>query len=327
MLEARRVYDGPSKGPSAARESSTDETTGSVTPDLVIVGASSRDLTDGDRRGWRLGGAATYCSLAAARLGLGVGCLIGVDEDAANARELDLLLEAGVDLRRVPLKRGPVFENIETKGHRRQRWLSKSDPVPVAALPFEWSRAGGWLLVPVAGEVPDEWASMPPAGARVGLGWQGLLRDFADTGWVERVAPVASRLLGRAALACASLDDLPPDLDTADLRRVCSGTTVVLTAGPAGGLVLDGSGLVRYPALATGTVTDPTGAGDVFLAALMAAWLIGGEPATPRSLRFAAAASSLAVEGIGLAGVPTMAAVAARLGRDVPARRRPRARP
>jgi sugar/nucleoside kinase (ribokinase family) len=171
------------------------------------------------------------------------------------------------------------------------------------------------LLVPIAGELADEWADVPPAGARVGLGWQGLLRDFADSRWVERVAPVSSRLLGRAGLVCASLDDLPPTVDTADLRRVSSGTTVVLTAGSAGGMVLDGPSLVRYPALAAGALADPTGAGDVFLAALMAAWLIGGEPATPRSLRFASAAGSLAVEGLGLAGVPTMTAIAARLGK------------
>lgn len=318
MLEARRVYDGPSNEPIAARRSSPDEAGDPVTPDLVIVGASSRDVTDGDRRGWRLGGAATYCSLAAARLGLRVGCLIGVDDEAAGAMELELLKQAGVDLRPVPLRRGPVFENIETEGHRRQRWLSMSDAVPVTALPSEWSSAGGWLLVPIAGELADEWADVPPAGARVGLGWQGLLRDFADSGWVERVAPVSSRLLGRAGLVCASLDDLPSDFDTAGLRRVSSGTTVVLTAGSAGGMVLDGPSLVRYPALTAGAVADPTGAGDVFLAALMAVWLIGGEPATPRSLRFAAAAGSLAVEGLGLAGVPTMTAVAARLGKKTP---------
>ena len=57
------------------------------------------------------------------------------------------------------------------------------------------------------------------------------------------------------------------------------------------------------------------GAGDVFLAALMVAWLTTGELATPRNLRFAAAGGSLAVEGVGLGGVPSKAAVASRLGR------------
>ena len=51
----------------------------------------------------------------------------------------------------------------------------------------------------------------------------------------------------------------------------------------------------------------------MFLAALMAAWLRYGELATSRALRFAAAAGSCAVEGAGLAGVPTEAQVIARL--------------
>jgi hypothetical protein len=46
----------------------------------------------------------------------------------------------------------------------------------------------------------------------------------------------------------------------------------------------------------------------------MVAWLVRGELATSRSLRFAAAAASCVVEGMGLAAVPTSDQVAARLG-------------
>src|ERR1035437_9365496 len=99
--------------------------------DVVVVGAASRDLAQDDPRGWRPGGAATYCSLAAARLGLRVGCLLGVDGEATDAAELDLLREAGVDLRLVRLDRGPIFENLYIDGHRRQRWRSKSDQILV----------------------------------------------------------------------------------------------------------------------------------------------------------------------------------------------------
>ncbi|MGZ6266006.1 MAG: PfkB family carbohydrate kinase, partial [Candidatus Limnocylindrales bacterium] len=283
------------------------------TPDLVVVGAASRDLTDRDKRGWRLGGSATYCSLAAARLGLRVACLVGVDALAADADELELLRLAGVRLRPVALEHGPVFENIEEDGHRHQRWRSQSDAIPVAALPDEWRLAGGWLLVPVAGELPDDWAAAVPRDARVGLGWQGLLRDFGADGWMERKAPAASPLARRAGLACASVDDLPSGFDVGELRRLASTATIVVTAGAHGGLVLQGAGLNRYAALAAGGVEDPTGAGDVFMAALMVAWLTSGELATPRSLLFAAAAGSLVVEGVGLAGVATREAVESRM--------------
>ena len=72
MSEVSGVYDGL-PADSAGR------------PDLIVVGAASRDVTPDDPRGWRLGGAVSYASLAAARLGLRVGCVMGVDEPAAGA--------------------------------------------------------------------------------------------------------------------------------------------------------------------------------------------------------------------------------------------------
>ena len=303
MSEVSRVYDGsrPSQDGS---------------PELVVVGAASRDVTPDDPRGWRLGGAVSYASLAAARLGLRVGCLIGVDGSASTATELEALAAAGVLVHRVPLAHGPVFENIEGDGHRRQRWLSPSDRVPVAALPDEWRATRGWLLGPVAGELGAEWADVGAReGACAAVGWQGMLREFDPDGWVRRIDAAPSPILMSAGLVCASLDDLSPDALVADLRALAPGARVILTAGERGGLVARESGFFRYPAVAAGTVVDPTGAGDVFLAALMTVWLKTGDLATPRALRFAAAAGSCAVEGAGLAGVPTEAQVGDRLSR------------
>jgi sugar/nucleoside kinase (ribokinase family) len=290
----------------------------------VVVGAASRDLAANDPRGWRLGGAATYCSLTAARLGLRVGCLLGVDREAFEAAEseLGLLEAAGVQLSLARLEAGPVFENLERGGHRRQRWLSRSDRIGPGLLPEAWRDAPAWLLVPVAGELGPEWAGAVPRGSRLGLSWQGLLRDFAPNGWVEPIPPDRSALLEVAGLVVASVDDLPAGARLSELLALTREAAIVLTAGQGGGVALRKGSLVRYRAEPASEVVDPTGAGDVFLAALMAAWLLTGELASSATLRFAAAAGSCAVEGLGLAGVPTPGGVAARLRDRGPARPR-----
>jgi sugar/nucleoside kinase (ribokinase family) len=241
--------------------------------------------------------------------------MVGVDELAGDAAELGLLEAAGVDVRRVRLEHGPVFENLEANGHRRQRWRSQSDSI-VAALPDEWRGARGWLFVPVAGEVGEEWLGVAAgidAAARIGVGWQGLLRRFDADGWVRRTAPRAGGLVAAAGLVCASIDDVPPGLPLADLQPLAPNATIVLTAGENGGAAVRGNDLIRYRAVPAGRVVDPTGAGDVFLAALMTSWVQTGELATEASLLFAAAAASCSVEGVGLAGVPTRSQVAERL--------------
>jgi sugar/nucleoside kinase (ribokinase family) len=292
-------------------------------PDVVVVGAASRDLVDDDPRGWRLGGAVSYAALAIARLGLRVGALVGADAEAATASELDVLREAGADVRVVPLASGPVFDNIEEPTGRRQIAHAVADPLPLAALPGHWQDAAAWILGPVAGELENGWAAVPRDDALVAIGWQGLLRTVRAGQPVRRVAPSASPLLARADLVALSATDLGPDTR---IDQLCGwlrpGATLLVTSGVDGGLAAEVGPegprrLYRYPALAPDRVVDPTGAGDVFLAAVLAARaqpnLVGGRIAQRLDLLLGAAAASLLVEGPGLAGVPTREAVRRRM--------------
>ena len=117
------------------------------------------------------------------------------------------------------------------------------------------------------------------------------------------------------------------DTSLGDLCRFLHpGARLLVTQGGHGGLLVttgdDGPvEVLRYLPTPTEREVDPDRAGDTFLAALLAALvrrrLAGSRGRSlARALRFAAAAGSLAVEDVGLAGVPDRTAVLLRRARE-----------
>ena len=291
--------------------------------DVVHVGSSSRDLVVDDPRGWRLGGGVAYAALTTARLGLRTAALIGVDHAAATAQELEFLRDAGVDLVLQRLPEAPVFDNQETTAGRVQVCHTVGRPLRIPILPPAWLQATAWSLVPVADEVDEAWADVVPAGAYLAVGWQGMLRDLVPGGRVMRRPPGSSALIRRADLVGVSRHDVAVGTSLASLAGFMhSGADLLVTEGQEGGLLVrvgaDGPReILRYRPTASDREIDQTGAGDTFLAAALASVIrpaIGGRSRSRRTpdLRFAAAAGSLAVEGLGLAAVPDRAAVLVR---------------
>ena len=180
-------------------------------PEIVHVGAACRDIAPDDPRGWRLGGGVAYAALTSARLGLRTGAIVGLDDEAAGATELDLLRDARVDLIRVPLARGPVYRNVHTPAGRVQTCFDPGEPLPIPLIPEAWLPAPGWTLAPVADEVRDGWVAVPPATSFVALAWQGLLRELAPMTRVTRRPPGPSALLRRADLVGVSDQDVARD--------------------------------------------------------------------------------------------------------------------
>ena len=290
-------------------------------PDVVVVGAAARDIWPQDPRGWRLGGGVTYGALTLARLGIRTGVLIGVDQLARDAWELDLLRDAGADVVTVPLEAGPVFNNEERPEGRVQTCLSRSDQVPVHALPSAWRAAPAFLLAPVAAEVGMEWAAVPAHDACVVFGWQGILRHLFPGERVWPLDPTPSALVARADLLGVSRHDLPHGLSLAMVASwMRPESDLLLTAGDRGGVLLRvrGGRLAGgrvFPAIPPRVDLDPTGAGDTVLASVLAARIAARSDAgrSGRELHLAAQAASLLVERLALDAVPTLKAVRERM--------------
>jgi sugar/nucleoside kinase (ribokinase family) len=284
-------------------------------PAVVVIGAACRDLVDDDPRGWRLGGGASYSALALARLGLSVGALVVADDEAATSSELDLVRDAGVDVRVVPSSRGPVFINVETPTGRIQQTPQISDMVDPALLPDAWRNAQAWMLVPVAAEVGDEWATVPRADALVAVGWQGLLRVLEPGAHVRHLAPGPGPIVRRADLIGVGSDDVDETMTPSRLASFMHpGATLLFTDGVHGGTAY----LVGEPpmdlearhwhSIPTERYVDPVGAGDTFLAGVFAAHVdptrTAGWDGPDPDLRLGAACASLILEGPGVYGVP-----------------------
>ncbi len=295
--------------------------------EILHIGSACRDVVPDDPRGWRLGGGVTYASLTTARLGIRTAAIIGVDASAATASELGMLRDAGVMLQLVPLADGPVFHNRETPKGRIQTSVGAGVPLPVPDIPASWRMAHGWSVVPVAGEVTDAWAGVIPADAHLAVAWQGFLRNLAPGERVSRRPPRRSAILHRADLVGVSHHDVAPGTPLSELYALLHpGAHLLVTQGSEGGLLItigpDGpTETLRYLPTATTHEIDPTGAGDTVLAALPSTVMrpaIAGRHRSRRNpdLRFAAAAGSLVVEGLGLDGVPDRAAVIVRRTRE-----------
>lgn len=277
-------------------------------PTLVVVGAASRDVHADDPRGWRLGGTVSYASLVAARLGVHVRALVGVDDLAATARELEVLRAAGVELELIRLADGPVFDNQQTPAGRVQLAHSTSDQIPVSALPHAWRAPNAALLGPVAGELADEWASAFPRQTYVAIAAQGLVRALIAGKPVGAIPITKTELLARADVMAISAEDIsggaPP------IRELLQpGHALLVTHGAKGAvhLQLRGTDLRgRYmPPLPVRDAVDTTGAGDTFLAAWLAIRMLVG--IDWRALTVAAAMASLSVERPTIPQMPTLA--------------------
>ena len=273
-----------------------------MVPDFLTIGHVAKDLSP---EGFSLGGAATYASLTALRMGLRPAVL------TSAAQDLDLnAAMPGVQVHVVPSSETTTFRNIYLGGRRTQFLTGVAEPVGVSDVPSAWLSAPLVLLGPLAGEVRYDSRAFPQATVIASL--QGWLRRWDRDGRVSPKDWEGSDVLPYVDAAVVSADDIegPQAID----RWIRMVPALIVTKGPEGAsLHFDGAWhqIDAYPA----PEVDPTGAGDVFAAAYLIRYRETTDPL--ESARFASRAASFSVEADGVDGIPTRAQVEGRLRSDL----------
>ncbi|WP_413450361.1 carbohydrate kinase family protein [Georgenia phoenicis] len=246
-----------------------------------------------------LPGGIANLAVAASRLGLSTGLATGFGGDVYGRWCWDILSAEAIDLsrsKRVADQHTSVTVSLAYDGDRSMITHGHQLPMSYDELIGEPPPTRA-VIIDLDDERAQErwWRRARAAGAKV----------FADLGWDPSEKWDASRLaaledcyafLPNAAEAMAyTRTDSPQAAARALAERV---PLVVVTMGADGALAIDGETgeECHVPALAVEAI-DPTGAGDVFVAAF-ARGSLAGWPLEQR-LRFAALCSGLAVQEFG----------------------------
>ena len=250
-----------------------------------------------------LGGTVLYAGLFLARSGFPVSVVGKGDREM-----LAWMRSRGIDTDHFTLSnRITTFENRYGPEGRRQS-ARPGSKIRINEVPKSVFRARAALVGAVMGEVDPQVLQLPRSGIMM-LDAQGFLRH---PGSRDQVILRADDLLKAAVEGC---DILKTDASEAEvitgtgdnresalLLHQTGANIVIVTMAAEGCGIYDGRRWIRIRAPSLQAV-DSTGAGDVFDAAFLAAYLQNGDALEAGC--FAASAAALSVTGIGTAAVPS----------------------
>jgi sugar/nucleoside kinase (ribokinase family) len=264
-------------------------------PDYLVIGHITADLTP---EGRRLGGTASYATRTASAFGLRVGVLTSAAQDEPLLDELRPYAEQMVVL---PADATSTFENIYTASGRTQYIRGVAARIRPEDVPSEWLSAPLVHLAPLTDEVD------PQIGHRfkdstVLLTLQGWLRRWEVDGRVRFKRWYDPVVLRDIDMVVFSEEDIPeaPELEGEFAQSV---RHLFVTRAERGGTYYRQGEPIQYDTPQV-EVVNPTGAGDVFAAALLSSLYLTNHN-MEASIRVAARLGALSVTRWWLDGSPS----------------------
>jgi sugar/nucleoside kinase (ribokinase family) len=247
-----------------------------------IVGNLSLDRVEDTRA--RAGGGPYHCGRALRALGQR-GVLIAKSAEEDRCDSLTPLVGLGLPVFWRPAATTARFSMSYEGDTRRMR-------VDELGAPWTAEEAQGWVGRALTGV---EWVHVAPLARtdfpaetleelarhrRLSLDGQGLVRP-GRTGPLELDSDYDPDVLHSVSLLKLAEDEADLVLDDLSERslRTLGVPEVLVTLGSQGSLVLSKAGLAHVPARIASGAVDPTGAGDAFIAAYLAARARGHAPA------------------------------------------------
>jgi sugar/nucleoside kinase (ribokinase family) len=275
-----------------------------MTPDVLLVGHITRDVTDD---GWRAGGSVLYAAAQCQRLGLNTAVVTVCDHEIQPET-----LVPGVNWQVIGDNTSTTFENREVDGRRQQRVLDQARQISIEDVPDEWQAAPIVLLMPVFHDVDHAFVGAFTCSSTIlAVTVQGWLRKIDIPNVEQPNATPSARAWQGVDVVFVSKEDVPdPEAVVAWAEQI---PTVVLTRGKEGTTIWSDGHRADLPIIPADEV-DPTGAGDIFATAFTLRFFETQDAL--EAARFASAAASLAVGGKGIEAVGTRDAIEARLRRE-----------
>lgn len=273
-------------------------------PDYVLIGHVTADLFPDGRVA---GGTVSYAVRAAAAFGLRVGLLTSTMPNDAVLDALSPYAEIVV----LPAAETTTFENIYTEEGRRQYVRGVAAPIGPADIPASWKTAPLLHLAPIAGEGDAALAGHFP-DARVLLTLQGWLRTWDSSGYVRFKRWFDAEALKQIDMVVFSEEDITA---APDMEQDFAGAVehLFLTRAEHGGTHYHRGQPTDYSTPQVELV-NPTGAGDIFAASLLAAlYRLDGNMAA--AIQVAAELAAISVTRFALEGAPTADEAEAALAR------------
>lgn len=267
--------------------------------DYLLIGHLTADLTE---QGRKLGGTPSYAAATAHAFGLRVGVVTSAKPDDPLLDELRRWAHVHV----IPSDETTTFENVYGTDGRIQYIRAVASPISSDDVPVNWLRTPLVHIAPMAAEVsPNTVHAFSSSTCLLTL--QGWLRQWGSDERVFFRRWHDADVLSALNFVIFSEEDIreAPDMEMAIAHD--ANTLIVTRAERGGDCYRDGA--VWHYETPVADVVNPTGAGDIFAASLLASYRkTSGD--LRQSIRAAAHLASISVTRYGLAGAPTPSEIA-----------------